>query len=344
MGLQALSPMESKVFTLWREGKRNKEIAEAIGTTPGSVRFLKSKVQQKLAAENANTFVYQKGPGAELNQKSGNNSVKNLSPTEQKVFSEMEVSQKNYRAIANKLGTTEKAVKTLAHRIKKKLGPDYHKLFENKTDVTLKTQEVQESQQCENCLRYMGIIYNNGSKTIACQVHNQMTFGSNEPQFCQNYKRYTQTKYHEKDLLEERLNDKGFLKIAFERSKEKPATTETKLLMSVNSAGHQDYIFKKRAESLKTLIAGSRYAVVPLTTGDLKKHAYVEEYIDEETLEVKRRTRYPIKDFLEWSRLKPAKSEVYDEDENGNPLSCYYYIMKDRWAANQVFKALSVEE
>ena len=55
-----------------------------------------------------------------------------------------------------------------------------------------------------------------------------------------------------------------------------PTSSEEMLKLGVNSVDCQDYLFKKRAQQLITMIQSAKYPVVMLTKEDLQKYSYEE--------------------------------------------------------------------
>ena len=336
-----LSPKEELVYVLLQAGKSNKEISIATDTNINTIRVIKTKIKKKLGEENVNAFTPRKSPGAEHAQIQRNDLPLILSPLEYKIFLELEKSQKSHQLLAKTLGSTGDSVKKAVKQIKQKVG-DFSRFFEKGIEQKLNPLDL--GQGCVNCLRFKNRIHNNGSQTVICQIHNEVTYKSNEPHTCRDFKPcITKSRFQERDLLEERLKDAGYLKIAYERYAlgKEPTTPSDRLKLGVSAIGCQDYLFKKRAQLLITIIQAARYTVAMLSKQDLEKHAYVEEYLDEETLKKRKRTRYPVKEFLERHRINPLKTE-YDEQEN----NYYYvssYVFKDIRLYRQLMTVLSEE-
>ncbi len=347
MNLQALSPMEEQVYTLWQEGKSNKEIARIEDISLTLVKKYKNQIKTKqrdevktAKLELVNSLAPQKTPRAEHVQIQRKDLPNILSPLEYMIFLEMEKSQKSYQLVAKTVKTTGETVKKAVGRIKQKLGPDFSRFFEKRLE-----SEQECWEHCGNCFRLKAKVHNNGSQTIVCQIHGQKTYKSDEPYVCQDYKTYINKKHQERDLLEERLKDPGFLRIAYDRYAlgNEPTGPKEMLKLGVNSVSCQDYLLKKRAQQLLTIIQQARYPVVMLTKQDLQKFSYVEEYIDEETLKTRKRTRYPVREFLTSYRIKPLKTEYeYGIDEDSKEYTSYF-VFKNLRLYQQLMTVLMQE-
>ena len=75
-----------------------------------------------------------------------------------------------------------------------------------------------------------------------------------------------------------------------------------------------------------------------LTKEDLQKYSYKDEYIDEETLKKRKRTRYPIKEFLTNHRIKSLKTEHENDEEYTS-----YYVFKSQRLYQQFMTILFQE-
>ncbi len=325
---ELLSPKEYQLLPYIKQGKKNKEIAESVGTTESTVKVLKNRIKKKMGQKFVNLFDNKKAQGAELNQNRINKEdLPNiLSKTEWNVFLELEKSNKNSQLIAKNINTTDGFVRIAIKRIKEKLGPDFHRFF---------SKQLPDGQEiindCRCCMYLIHNIHNNGTRTIQCEIKGTLTRSSSKTYTCNWFTNRKNKRFQEKDFLEERLADKGFLRMAYDRYaiENDPPNTEEKLQLAINKLGHMDVLLTKRARHFSVIANSARYAVIPLTTYDLNKYSYKETYIDDNG-EKKKRTRYPVKELLDWFRLKPTNVDQ-EIDANGKKYSVSHYVIKNRF-------------
>ncbi len=349
--IKALTDRETEILTLVNQGKKNKTIAEELEITLGTVKKVKNRLKSKLGHEVVNPHAVQKSPGAEHVPRISRENIKQiLSEAEYEVFLEMEKAKMSNALIAKNTNRTRGSVKVLREKIREKIGPNPEKYFYKGFVELIENNDELETKKCKDCARYMGTTHNNGSTSIMCQIKGTVTFPSSENYSCEWHKTYIAKKWHEKDLLEERLKDQGFLDMAYNMygPEKSPLVndedthsqtngqldTEEMLKAGINQLGHMNILLTKRAKHFATMAAMKRYAVIPISTLDLRIGSFKSKDIKQDG-KTKYKMIYPVKNFLEQNRIKALKIEP-DIDEEGNRFSVGYYVVKNPYHVKQL--------
>ncbi len=326
---QFLDSLEYRVYILLKQGKTYKEITKAEGVKEENITVAKvRKIETK-----CNVFIHLKqGKTYEQIAEEENISLRSISRIhaaiknhpdnmltgiEQKIVQE-KANGKTNGLIAKDLELTRNMVKKTLCVTRKKYPESIDDLF--KPSINLESFEP----DCNNCHYFLQAFFHNGTKTIHCQISGSIICSSNKNHSCDWHKK-RQEKLQEKDILQEKLNDQGYLKMANMRYRYGYEPTETleRIQYGIAQLGDGAFLMAKKAEHLVMLAHSARYPVVPLTTKQRKNPA----------------VKYILKDF----KLNPIKTD-FDEDENGARMTTAYYVIKNYSCYVRLMKALHDSE
>ena len=331
---EVLTPREYAVFASIKEGKGLKEIALEQGISLNAVYIARTKVKRKIGESNFGKVLFAKNvPGVSLSQITLKDIKEIFSPLEFDFFIFFKTGKLTYRQIA-KLLNQKYSSGAILLRIKNKLGEHYQMLIKPEFKIEgleIKHRNINNDKNnlktCSTCTNHLATAVLCQDKKIYCS---KLGIIENDEFGCKFHSRYitqyitNDNRLQERDLLEEYLKDKGYLKMAYniETNGYKPYSSIEKSQFAIASLGYQAFHNKRRSQHRNVITNAARYPVIPLTTEERKDPN--------------------IKQLLEQFNMKPIKTDFechYDRDicdENRNncgicdlKYSVAYYVIKD---------------
>ncbi|OPL09823.1 MAG: hypothetical protein AVO34_05250 [Firmicutes bacterium ML8_F2] len=340
-----LTPKEYALVVGLQEGKTLRQIAAESRSTYGSVRTLKYQLKKRFGESNFDNIIgngdrffdnlaQYRDPGLSLPFFKVDYLQDKLSAMEFEVFMLIKMGERRHNQIAKIVGSKTDAVIKSVNRIKEKLNGYYDTLIAPETfiegietyyDVIKKrvidkepAAQNQESNSCFDCIHYKGSIFFKGKAKIYCNGFSRVYFEEGSHCRCESYSRYIPAhKEQERDLLEERLQDKGFLEMAYNLAQGyEPTDPIEKTQYAIAYLGFRSYHFNRKRQHRTLMEKAARYAVVAVSSMDRK--------------------RPEVKQVIKHLKLSPTKID-FELNEDGDHYTIAHYVLKDQ----KSFKALS---
>jgi len=265
---EALTPQEYAVAASAGKSKKLQNMAQKHENNLNAVFTAKSMTEKKPGKSNLRGFLFTKTfPGISLSLITVQDIKNILTPLEFDFFVLYKDGSLTYSQIASVLGQNNKNG-TLLQRIKKKLGIYYRPLVDPNFKINgLKTRrsiaDVSSSREgCGSCMNFLAALEQD--KKVYC-LQEGLT---EEKDICRSYNRYIiKKRLQERELLEERLNDPGYLKMAYSIGVNgyEPQDSIEKSQLAIAALGYRNFHSRRRSLHRKTIEYAARYAVIPLT-------------------------------------------------------------------------------
>lgn len=315
-----LSEREQLIISYFQQGMSASKIADKLDISRNAVDQARHRAKRKLGQKLFSKILV---PVPNPQEKCVQNSLdleEILSQTELKVFVSLKRSEKSWKLVAKETRITPECARKTNTRIKEKLGEKYEELISYKNPIEgivtfQKPKKEYEKSKCENCSHFLGSVISNRGKKVFCSQHDSIIF-SKEDTSCSSYQRYIRKdKNSDIDKLNEALEDKAFLRMAFKAGTGyEPKDSIEKSQYAIAGLGFKKEHFRRRAQALTTLGASGRHKIVVLTNEE--------------------RGKPEVREMLKRLKLSPAKLD-FDED-----TTTAHFIVKDSWSYNQLMGVL----
>src|SRR5690554_5837106 len=182
---ELLSDREYAVVMARKQGKKMQAVAEELGVSVGAAKAAQNRALRKIKSEYGVENIQFRNPTVTLLDPQDNSALlpnvdeiqKKLSSMQFEIFCLMKMGISDYQHIGRLVKTTKVTVRMLVLKIRKKLGNQYAKLLDGKTQIEgLKTIMNHQPKRClertcQNCKHFWGTIDTQDGKRIICYSH-----------------------------------------------------------------------------------------------------------------------------------------------------------------------------